>query len=433
MKNEKLWISWNENKKHSYEHMFKIETEEDFVNAIEQSENVRYFGTKQSSSDISAGTDALIDIREYNKIVYTDYYAMEVTVQSGIKLSEFLNYLEKLNWTLPCLPDINTITVGGALATGTHGTSGKLLASYMVNCRLILADGKIIEVNESDELMDALRVSLGLLGAFSTITFRCTENYTLHITESSENDKVWLKSLEEQIKFFDFYRILWIPHTDSGYVIRGKKISKEIKINENLGPSYLSKRRKISKLLYKFSDYQPWTVFYANKILKQLFFSSNKEYKGSLYQATVTKSRGSTLELAEWSIKRDKFSKLFLELKTTINSFKNKAFIHIPMDVRFVDSDSSWLSNAYGYDVVTLGCVTRNAKTADDYAAFEVVEKLFLKYGGRPHWGKRFDAGDLEFQKLYPKWNEFKLLRSRMDPTNKFMNEYLRKIFSPSL
>jgi L-gulonolactone oxidase len=160
------------------------------------------------------------------------------------------------------------------------------------------------------------------------------------------------------------------------------------------------------------------------------FFRSKKESKGSLYGAIVTKSRGATLELAEWTVSLDKFPELFKELKTVLNSWSNKSFAHIPMDIRFIDSDKSWLSYAYQQDTVTVGCVTRNADTADDYEAFKTVEEIFLKYGGRPHWGKRFQAKDHELQRLYPKWAAFKTLREQLDPTNKFLNPYLRELFN---
>jgi len=71
----------------------------------------------------------------------------------------------------------------------------------------------------------------------------------------------------------------------------------------------------------------------------------------------------------------------------------------------------------------------RNSPEADDYQAFEKVEETFLKHGGKPHWGKRFKVKNKELGKLYNKWEDFKQLRQKMDPTNKFLNGYLTKIF----
>ncbi|QXP64296.1 D-arabinono-1,4-lactone oxidase [Polaribacter sp. HaHaR_3_91] len=425
-----VWTSWNENLTYNYESLYKITSEEELQEVVKNSEKIRVFGNKQSSADIASGAATLIDIRTYNKIISSNDAELTITVQSGVILGDLLEAVEAKGWCIPCLPDINTITIGGALATGTHGTSGKLLSEYMTKCSIVLADGSIKIITDKDDLIDAIRVSLGVFGVFSEITFKCEPIYTLHVKEGPEDDSVWLPKINERLKKHDFLRILWLPHTDKGYVITGDKIDPNTEITEDLGPKYLKHRRTASKILYKYSHVFPWITAVANKLLYRGFFSSTKEHKGSLYQATVTKSRGSTLELAEWTIGLDVFPTVFEELKTEINKWSNKSFIHIPMDVRFVYKDKSWLSYAYEKDTVTMGCVSRNAATADTYEAFKSIEKIFLKHGGKPHWAKRFSAKDAELSKVYTKWEDFKLLRRELDPTNKFLNPYLTEIFN---
>ena len=425
-----VWTSWNENLTYNYESLYKITSEEELQEVVKNSEKIRVFGNKQSSADIASGAATLIDIRTYNKIISSNDAELTITVQSGVILGDLLEAVEAKGWCIPCLPDINTITIGGALATGTHGTSGKLLSEYMTKCSIVLADGSIKIITDKDDLIDAIRVSLGVFGVFSEITFKCEPIYTLHVKEGPEDDSVWLPKINERLKKHDFLRILWLPHTDKGYVITGDKIDPNTEVTEDLGPKYLKHRRTASKILYKYSHVFPWITAVANKLLYRGFFSSTKEHKGSLYQATVTKSRGSTLELAEWTIGLDVFPTVFEELKTEINKWSNKSFIHIPMDVRFVYKDKSWLSYAYEKDTVTMGCVSRNAATADTYEAFKSIEKIFLKHGGKPHWAKRFSAKDAELSKVYTKWEDFKLLRRELDPTNKFLNPYLTEIFN---
>ena len=424
------WVSWNENVTYNYKSLFKVTTEKELQDVIKNSEKVRVFGTKQSSADIASGLETLLDITTYNKILHFDDAEHKVTVQSGVILGDLLEAIEAKGWCIPCLPDINTITIGGALATGTHGTSGKLLCEYMTSCSMVLADGSLKVIDEKDKLIDAVRVSLGVLGVMSEITFKCEPIYTLHVKEGPEDDSEWLPKIKQRLQKHDFLRILWLPHTDKGYVITGDKIDPDTEITENLGPAYLKHRRTASKILYKYSHLFPWTTAIANKLLYRGFFSSTKEHKGSLYQATVTKSRGSTIELAEWTIGLDIFPKVFEELKTEINKWSNRSFIHIPMDVRFIQKDKSWLSYAYGEDTVTMGCVSRNAATADTYEAFKSIEKVFLKYGGKPHWGKRFVAKDETLSKIYSKWEDFKVLRKELDPSNKFLNPYLIKLLN---
>ena len=429
------WVSWNENVQHSYTYHHTVKEEKELAKIIgSTSHKVRVYGSKQSSADIAAGTDALIDMRQYDQIVSIDDSKKHITVQAGITLKTLITTIQDRGWSIPCLPDIDTVTLGGALSTGTHGTGreGKLLSEYMVACRMVMADGTVREIKEGEELMNAVRVSLGLMGIFSEITLQCESIYTLHLKEAPMHDDEWLEGFDDLLKNNDFTRVLWMPHTDHGYVILGNKIDQDTPVKNNPGPAYLKHRRAVSRILYKYTTKFPFLTTFANKIIYKLFFTSKKESKGTLYDATVTKKRNGTLELAEWTIGRSQFKALFTELKSKLDNRKNAAFVHIPMDIRFVKQDDSWLSYAYGEDCVTVGCVTRDAANADHYKAFEVVEKIFLKYGGRPHWGKRFEAKDAELSKIYPMWEAFKTLRAKLDPQGKFLNPYLTELLNIS-
>lgn len=430
MSTVKEWVSWNENVKHPFEELIEIENEQQLQNTIQNSTSVRVFGNRFSSADISAGTDTLIDIKNYNKVLNINKETQEITVQSGITLEELINTVQDEGWCIPCLPDIDKITIGGALATGTHGTNGFILAKYASKFRTILADGKIKEFTDQDAEIDAIRVSLGVLGFFSEITFKCEKNYRLHLVEAPQKDDLWTSKVDEYLATYDFVRILWLPHTNHGYVILGNKVSEDFKFTPVDVPKYTKHRRKTSKFLYQFTTKNPRFTVTANKILFNLFFRSKKEHAGSLYDATVTKSRGATMELAEWTVAHSKFQDLFKDLKAVLNSHDNNAYVHVPMDVRFIKKDDAWLSYAADEDAVTIGCVCRNSPAANEYEAFERVEEVFLKYGGRPHWGKRFKAQFSDLDKIYPKWNDFIELREKLDPTNKFLNRYLTKVFT---
>ena len=427
------WVSWNENVQHDYTYHHTVKEEKDLANIIGGTNGkVRVYGSKQSSADIAAGTDSLIDMRAYDQIISIDDAKKQITVQSGITLKTLITTIQDRGWTIPCLPDIDTVTLGGALATGTHGTGrdGKLLSEYVTSCRMVMADGSIRTVNEGEELMDAARVSLGLLGIFSEITLQCQPVYTLHLKEQPMHDDQWMGQYDDLLENNDFTRILWMPHTDHGYVILGNKIDPDTPVKHNPGPDYLKHRRAVSRMLYKYTTKFPSLTSIANKIIYKLFFTSKKESKGTLYDATVTKSRSGTLELAEWTIAKSRFNACFTEIKAALDNRNNAAYVHIPMDIRFVKEDNSWLSYAYGEDCVTVGCVTRDAANADHYKAFEVVEEIFLKHGGRPHWGKRFEAKGEELSKIYPKFEDFKALRDELDPKGKFLNPYLTELLN---
>lgn len=426
------WVSWNENVHHAYDSNHVVQSEQQLVQLVKDStSSIRMYGHRYSSADICAGNATLLDMTQYDDIVGYNDEAMEITVQSGITLGALLEAVEAKGWAIPCLPDITGVTIGGALATGTHGTGreGQILSAYMTHCRLVTAQGEVLDILEDDPKMPAVRVQVGVLGIFSEITMRCVPLYTLHLKEGPMRDDAWLSSLDTMHAAHDFLRILWLPHTDHGYVITGDRVAPDAPVETKTGPGWLKHRRKTSKILYKYSAQFPRLTSLANKILFYGFFTARKEHKGTLYGATVTKKRGSTMELAEWTIARSRFKALFQELKTVLDDPTNDAYVHVPMDIRFLKQDDAWLSYAYGEDCVTIGCVCRDSPNADRYEAFKAVERIFLKHGGRPHWAKRFEAKASQMKTLYPKWEAFNQLRRELDPQGKLLTPYLRELF----
>lgn len=430
MANQKnQWVSWNGNKQYDFQQTVQVQNEQQIQKAVQSATKIKVLGNNFSSADISANVDTLLDFSKYNEVVSINQDTKEITVQAGATLEKVLVTAQACGWTIPCLPDIDKVTIGGALATGTHGTSGHLLAQYVSKFKVVLANGTVFEITNEHKEMDAFRVSLGVLGILSEITFKCVENYQLHLNEFLAKDDDWLANLPSYLAKHHFVRILWLPHTDKGYVILGDKETENSEFKAKKSPFYLKYRRLFSKILYKYTQHKPSLVVYVNKFLASVFFSVKKEHVGSLYDATVTKSRAGTMELSEWTVAYEDFYKLFEDLKKELNDSGNQAFAHIPMDIRFVKKDNAWLSNAFQKNIVTVGCVCRNASAADTYKAFEVMENVFLKYQGTPHWAKRHQLNYQHFEQLYPMWEQFVDLREKLDPTDKFLNPYLTTIF----
>lgn len=427
---KQIWISWNGNIRHPFERLTAAEREESLAEEIRDAASVRLFGKGQSSADIAAGTSTLIDTRAYNRILAVDSEKLQISVEAGISLADLLRKTEELGWALPALPDIDTVTVGGALSTGTHGTCGELLSQYVVALRIITAAGELLEIDTADPRMEAFRCSLGLLGAISQATFQCIPLRKLMLEEKPYRDDEWLARYPRWLAERDFVRILWLPHTGYGYVILGDYTDDDPHPLKHTEPARYRYRRDLSARLYSVSARHPGFTPWANRIIRRLFFSARIDRYGSLYEATVTKKRNSTLELAEWSVARDRFQEFFPLLKERLNSRKNHAWAHLPMDVRFLNADRTWLSYAWDRPAVTVGCVTRHPGTADSYRAFDLVEESFLEYDGRPHWGKRYKATAAELRPLWPKWDDFRALRENLDPRRKFLNPYLRRLFA---
>ena len=426
------WISWNGRIKHSYRQLYQPRNEAELAAIVAGSPSIRVVGTGRSSADICAGTTDLIDFTRYSTEIRIDLETMTVTASPGVMLADLIQALARQGFCLATLPDIDCISLGGAIATGTHGTgqAGLSLSDYLCAARLVLPDGTIRSLDQSsrDLPLDAVRVSLGVLGVFSELTLRIEPLFQLAVTERPCRDQEWLAAWPDLLDRHDFLRLLWLPHTGWATLITGDKFSGQAPFQPKAAPQFHEHRRAVSSLLYAGCARLPGLTPLANKLLKSLFFSATVRKTGSLYDATVTKSRGSTLELAEWTIPFSRFSACFTALRGAMA--RGDAYGHIPMDIRFIRKSSGWLANSHEADTVTVGCVSRTPRQADRHRIFAVIEAIFLEHGGRPHWAKRFTADATSLDRLYPRLPEFRNLRRGIDPHGKFLNAWLASRFA---
>ncbi len=59
----------------------------------------------------------------------------------------------------------------------------------------------------------------------------------------------------------------------------------------------------------------------------------------------------------------------------------------------------------------------------DDEPVFRACEAVFLRHGGRPHWGKVHYLDGDALAGRYPRWHDWWRVRDAHDPTGLFLNE----------
>jgi FAD/FMN-containing dehydrogenase len=102
--------------------------------------------------------------------------------------------------------------------------------------------------------------------------------------------------------------------------------------------------------------------------------------------------------------------------------------VFFPIEVRVIDADDAWLSPFSGR---LSGSVAVHAYYQDDYRFFfDLIEPIFRKHGGRPHWGKLHSLQAADFAALYPRWNDAMGVRRELDPERRLLNDYLKAVLS---
>ena len=119
-----------------------------------------------------------------NKRIAVDEAELTAKIDAGWILHDALNYLASYGrgYTLGNFPWFTFQTVGGAVCTGSHGSSlsyGSLSSDeQLVALDVVLANGTLLQISRDSHprLWRAMQVSVGRLGVITAVTFRLVPN-----------------------------------------------------------------------------------------------------------------------------------------------------------------------------------------------------------------------------------------------------------------
>ena len=106
---------------------------------------------------------------------------------------------------------------------------------------------------------------------------------------------------------------------------------------------------------------------------------------------------------------------------------KHDVPVFFPLEFRYTKSDDCWLSPFYGRDSASISLHQYHKQDYRPY--FNLIEPIFHKYKGRPHWGKLHSLTAPQLRALYPRFDDFLRIRAQADPQGRFLNNHARAIF----
>lgn len=129
-----------------------------------------------------SGSDALlISTSKYNSVIEIEPELLTVTADSGVSLRELIEKVEGAGFSIGTSPYWEGVSIGGLISTGSHGSSwsgrGGSVHDHVVGISLVVpanqSEGfaKVVRLEEGrdDTLLNAVKVSLGVLGVISKV------------------------------------------------------------------------------------------------------------------------------------------------------------------------------------------------------------------------------------------------------------------------
>lgn len=406
------------------------ETEEAIIRLVHQANDkqkkIRIIGSIHSFNPLWVTDDVVMSLQNYQGIVHINKAELTATIKAGTTLHLLGDLLFQQGLAMENLGDIDKQTIAGSISTATHGTGFQLgtISTQVMAIRFINGKGEVVNCSKDKnvDLFKAAQVSLGALGIITQLTLQCVPAYKLKLSNQKEDLQTVIQTFNERItnnRNFEFY---WFPKSNTAYT-KTSNIVEDVPdkvgvfnyLTEYVLENYTYKficelARAIPALSDRLSKFSASAASNVHKICH-----SHKVY------ATPRLVRFSEME---YNVPLEVYPTVINEIIETIN--QHNFNIVFPIENRVVQADDAYLSPAYERNAVYIACHVYHKKDYTNY--FKVLEKIFLKYDGRPHWAKLHTLSATELSKKYPKFEAFNRHRIEQDPNEIFMNDYLKKI-----
>ena len=394
---------------------------------------VRVPGTGHSFTPLNATDGTIIDLSapEFVGLKGFDPDRQVATLGAATPLWEIGSLIHPFGCALKNMGDIDRQTIAGVVGTGTHGTGVTLgsLSSEVAGFRLLLASGEIVHCSpeENAEIFAAGRTSMGSLGVMVEIAMKTRGVYKL----AEKNfllpiDELWekLDGLVADNRHFEFF---WFPYSDVAVC----KI-----LNESDAPApeprpadYArargEKRSADTNLFEWINEVLPYAPFLL-RTAHRLFSGGMSERDKVRWSHEIFPSpRTTRFNEMEYAVPFERGPQTIREVVAQIR--KQKINTGFPIEYRTVAADDVWLSPFYQRKSATIA--VHQYHRVDTSRLFNMCEGIFRSVQGRPHWGKRHTRTRDEFARIYPKFEDFRQLRQKLDPGMTFLNPHLKTIF----
>ena len=416
------WQNWSGLQQSQPKHIFQPRTVDELSTMVASQAKCRVVGAGHSFSPLVCTNDTLISLDQLTGLVSHNQQMCQSTLYAGTRLHQLDTYLKPINQALINQGDIDQQSLAGAVSTGTHGTGQTLqcLSALVAGFELITANGDVLwcDNQQHREIFEAGRVALGSFGVFSKITMQNMLRYTL-------KEQVNLVPLPDILGHMDQWKtehrhieaLVFVYGNDA--ILKSLDLSRDpIQPRKAPWPSDDTVLTGCSELTRHFPALNPYLQKLLGVFVKPTTFV---DWSSKIFPTP----RHTRFNEMEYQIPAAQGLACLEEVILTLR--KHKAPVFFPIEYRYVKGDDIWLSPFYQQDSASISIHQYHKQ--DCQQIFKLVEPIFQKYQGRPHWGKMHNMGAQQLQALYPHWEAFMQLREQLDPQQKWLNSHLQYLF----
>jgi xylitol oxidase len=400
--------NWGGNVTYSTHRVLRPRSAAEAQELIAGIETIRPLGTRHSFSLVADSAGALLSTEHLDRVVHIG--EATVTVEAGIRYGDLSRALHADGLSLPNLASLPHISVGGAIATGTHGAGPRnhSLAAGVAELELVRADGSVSRLRRGDPELDGAVVSLGALGLVTRVT--------LDVIPAFELRQHVFENLPWQALTADLDAILAGGYSVSLFTTWSEPAVGQVWVKtaeplDGSGSYFGAAAAREPRSPVPGADWQNCT--------EQLGVPGPSHERLPHFRLGFTPSSGAELQ-SEYVVPREHGADAVQELRRLAPVVSPLLLVS---EIRAVAADTLWLSPFYEQDSVAFH-FTWQPRPDEVLAVLPRIEAALAPFGARPHWGKLFAASQRELEAVYPRLPDFRLLAQTLDGGGTFRNAF---------
>ncbi|HJQ05244.1 MAG TPA: D-arabinono-1,4-lactone oxidase [Nocardioides sp.] len=374
---------------------------------VEREPRVRALGTRHSFSDLADSPGVLVSLGalDAEPELLDDGH---VRVPAGQRYGDLAVWLEQRGLALANLASLPHISVGGAVATGTHGSGvgNGSLSSAVAALEMVDGRGARVRLSRGDAAFDGAVIGVGTLGLVTSIELDVEPTYL--VRQTVHEGLPWRAFLA------DPWAVMAAAYSVSVFTRwTGDTVGQVwVKARDGDMPLVLGADPALEQR-HMIPGLDPGLT------TPQLGAPGPWHERIPHFRLGFLPSSGDEIQ-SEYLVPREAARPALEAVRGLADRIE--PLLHVS-ELRTVAADDLWLSGAHGTDAMALHFTWRREPEAVA-ALLPVLEERLLPLSARPHWGKVFAAGAADLSGLYPRWDDFAALAEHHDPDHRFVNDW---------
>ena len=406
---------------------------------------IRPMGAGTSATDCNiANSGTVIQTSRLARIIQIDNYNLTVTAEAGVRVGELIAALAEDGLELAGNFDQTERTLGGAISSPCMGpgigNNASMLSTAVLSLKAVTANGKVIKVsNTQQNLLNAFRLSYGMLGVIFEVTLRVRPITNFRASHRSMDIDTFahvadrLASGSVGLKFYlmpyrnHFYLDLRHYETDNGNAFNAPwKIKDwgESTVLPNVFKS-LNRVMPIPSVRYQLMD-SIWATTHG-LVNSKFIRNGNNAAAGGRHRRRKPRN----LLYSTWCFPASDFSvAVKAYAKFCRESFARTGYrCDLPATGYRISQDtSSLLSPSFDEPLIALQTLSTQTRGWDDFVLD--LSEFAENWGGTPLFNQTVATQAPYVSQTYGGRMEFfRKIRRQLDPAGRLLNPYLARYF----